>query len=65
MNGLQTDGLSRFLKIKVCLQLKKKKINIKNSLLENAKKDLVYKKVMESFSDAELVDFQIENENND
>ena len=37
---------------------KTKKINIKNQLLETAKKDPVYQNVMEIFSDAELIDIQ-------
>ena len=45
--------------------IKEKQINIKNNLLENTKKDPIYKKVMENFSDAELIDVQTKSQNND
>ena len=38
--------------------IKQKKTNIKNQLLETAKKDPVYQNVMEIFTDAELIDIQ-------
>ena len=44
--------------------IKQKKTNIKNLLLETAKKDPVYQNVMEIFSDAELIDIQDDGEDN-
>jgi DNA polymerase-3 subunit gamma/tau len=44
---------------------KEKEINLKKDLLEKAKESLIYKKVLETFSDAELVDIEKEKENND
>ena len=44
---------------------KEKEINFKKDLLEKAKESLIYKKVLETFSDAELVDIEKEKENND
>ena len=44
--------------------IKQKKTNIKNQLLETAKKDPVYQNVMEIFSDAELIDIQDDGEDN-
>ena len=44
--------------------IKQKKINIKNQLLETAKKDPIYQNVMEIFSDAELIDIQDDGEDN-
>ena len=44
--------------------IKQKKTNIKNQLLETAKKDPVYQNVMEIFSDAELIDIQDGSEDN-
>ena len=44
---------------------KEKEINLKKDLLEKSKKSLIYKKVLETFSDAELVDIEKEKENND
>ena len=43
---------------------KQQKINDKKNLLENAKKNKIYKKVLEIFSDAELIDIKL-NENED
>ena len=42
---------------------KEKKIILKKELLEKTKKSLIYKKILEFFPDAELVD--IEKKNND
>ena len=44
--------------------IKQKKTNIKNLLLETAKKDPVYQNVIEIFSDAELIDIQDDGEEN-
>jgi len=44
---------------------KEKEINLKKDLLEKSKESLIYKKVLETFSDAELVDIEKEEENND
>ena len=44
---------------------KEKEINLKKDLLEKTKESLIYKKVLETFSDAELVDIEKEKENND
>ena len=44
--------------------IKQKKNNIKNLLLETAKKDPVYQNVIEIFSDAELIDIQDDGEEN-
>ena len=44
--------------------IKQKKTNIKNQLLETAKKDPVYQNVMEIFTDAELIDIQDNGEDN-
>jgi len=44
---------------------KEKEINLKKDLLEKSKESLIYKKVLETFSDAELVDIEKEKENND
>ena len=47
------------------LSKKEKEINLKKDLLEKSKESLIYKKVLETFSDAELVDIEKEKENND
>ena len=44
--------------------IKQKKNNIKNELLETAKKDFIYQNVMETFSDAELIDIKNDIEDN-
>ena len=44
---------------------KEKEINLKKDLLEKTKESIIYKKVLETFSDAELVDIEKEKENND
>ena len=44
--------------------IKQKKNNIKNELLETAKKDSIYQNVMETFSDAELIDIKDDAEDN-
>jgi len=44
---------------------KEKEINLKKDLLEKSKESLIYKKVLETFSDAELVNIEKEKENND
>ena len=44
---------------------KEKEINLKKDLLEKSKESLIYKKVLETFSDAELIDIEKEKENND
>ena len=46
------------------LQKKKKKIIIRKELVEKEKKNKVYKKVLEIFPDAELVDIEINVEKN-
>ena len=47
------------------LSIKVKEIKYKKNILENAKKSSVYKKVLETFSDAELIDIEIIEKNND
>ena len=44
---------------------KEKKINLQKELLEKAKKNKIYKKVLEFFPDAELIDIEIGEKNND
>ena len=65
MNGRAIDGLLLFQKKKGEPSKKEKEINLKNNLLEKAKESLIYKKVLETFSDAELIDIEKEKENND
>ena len=45
--------------------IKENEINIKKDLLEKAKKELIYKKILETFPDAELIDIETEEKNND
>ena len=45
--------------------IKEKEANLKKSFLENAKKSEIHKKIMENFSDAELIDIKIGEQNND
>jgi len=45
--------------------IKEKKINYKENLLENAKKSSIYKKVLEIFPDAELIDVEVRKKNHD
>ena len=47
------------------LSIKEKAVNLKKNSLEHAKKGEVYKKILENFPDAELIDIQIEEKNND
>ena len=65
MNGLAIDGLLPFQKKKGELSKKEKEINLKKDLLEKSKESLIYKKVLETFSDAELIYVEKEKENND
>ena len=44
---------------------KEKKINLKKELLMKAKKNKIYKKVLENFLDAELIDIEIGSKRND
>ena len=44
---------------------KEKKINLQKELLEKTKKNKIYKKVLEFFPDAELIDIEIGEKNND
>ena len=44
---------------------KEKKINLQKELLEKTKKNKIYKKVLECFPDAELIDIEIGEKNND
>jgi len=44
---------------------KEKKINLKKELLQKVKKNKIYKEVLENFTDAELIDIEIEEKNND
>ena len=44
---------------------KEKKINLHKELLEKTKKNKIYKKVLEFFPDAELIDIEIGEKNND
>ena len=39
--------------------IKEQEANLKRSFLENAKKSEIHKKIMENFSDAELIDIKI------
>ena len=45
--------------------VKENEINLKKDLLEKAKKELIYKKILETFPDAELIDIETEEKNND
>ena len=45
--------------------IKENEINIKKDLLEKAKKEPIYKKILETFPDAELIDIETEEKNND
>ena len=45
--------------------IKEKEINLKRSFLENAKKTEIHKKIIENFSDAELIDIKIGEQKND
>ena len=45
--------------------IKENEVNSKKDLLENAKKKPIYKKILEIFPDAELIDIEIEEKNND
>ena len=44
---------------------KRKWSKFKKDLLEKAKKKPIYKKILETFPDAELIDIEIEEKNND
>ena len=44
---------------------KEKELIFKKNLLEKTKKDKIYKNILEKFSDAELIDIEIEKKNND
>ena len=56
MNGLQKDGLLLLVNPKVRCQLKKNK---KDELISEIKNSEIYKKVMEKFPDAELIDVKL------
>ena len=43
--------------------IKENEINLKKDLLEKTKKKPIYKKILETFPDAELVDIEIEKNN--
>ena len=45
--------------------IKENEVNSKKDLLENAKKKPIYKKILETFPDAELIDIEIKEKNND
>ena len=45
--------------------IKENEVNLKKDLLEKAKKKPIYKKILETFPDAELIDIEIEEKNND
>ena len=45
--------------------IKEKEKNLKSDLLEKAKKSTIYKKVLETFPDAELTEVNLEENNND
>jgi len=45
--------------------IKENEVNLKKDLLEKIKKRTVYKKILETFPDAELIDIEIENKSND
>ena len=40
-------------------------VNLKKDLLEKAKNKPIYKKILDTFPDAELIDIEIEEKNND
>ena len=44
---------------------KEKELIFKKDLLEKVKKNKIYKNILEKFSDAELIDIEIEKKNND
>ena len=45
--------------------IKENEVNLKKDLLDKAKKKPTYKKILETFPDAELIDIEIEEKNND
>ena len=45
--------------------IKENEVNLKKDLLEKIKKRTVYKKILETFPDAELIDIEIEEKSND
>ncbi len=45
--------------------IKENEANLKKDLLEKTKKKPIYKKILETFPDAELIDIEIKEENND
>ena len=45
--------------------IKENEVNLKKDLLEKIKKRTVYKKILETFPDAELIDIEIEEKIND
>ena len=45
--------------------MKENEVNLKKDLLEKTKKRPIYKKMLEVFPDAELIDIEIEEKNND
>ena len=45
--------------------IKENEKNLKKNLLEKNKKKPIYKKILETFPDAELIDIEIEEKNND
>ena len=52
-------------KKKVKPSIKENEGNLQKDLLEKAKKKPIYKKILETFPDAELIDIEIEEKNND
>ena len=59
------EVLSFFTQTDDSTSIKEKEANLKKSFLENAKKSEIHKKIMENFSDAELIDIKIGEQNND
>jgi DNA polymerase-3 subunit gamma/tau len=45
--------------------IKENEVNLKKDLLEKIKKRTIYKKILEIFPDAELIDVEIEEKSND
>ena len=65
MNGPLKDGLLLLVNLKVRCQLKKNKKNKKDELIKEVKSLEIYKKVMEKFPDAELVDVKLNEKKED
>ena len=64
MNGLVKDGLLLCLK-KGAITIKEKEKSLKKDNLDKVKKGQVYKKVLDSFPDAELIDIENQGLEND